>query len=506
MPHCSENWKILKNYIMTVRKLQVPLSCSFPPPFTANACLFQHQTEVDHLKSEFNRLQKSNAELADRMDKVKKLNDTLDARVQDLKKAASSDQAEIKDLRLKLRMSDHERTQMAAKQGDAGELKKSLQSLESRRRDEVRERDRRIADLEKALGGEKKKREDTGTKHLDLKAKTDEELLSSRMTVQKLEALVNTAQTETRDAQSALASLKVQSECKEEILLTQLEQHQLLLGQVAEEYGRLVSRTVPTSVHTRLKQEHTTLSTQSDRLERKLAWSQVQVVELTAMIRDAKEQVQFLTAQLHETEADASFYQSALVDVPCTLALQSNSSLESVFHAVHDEIAEQRHAKQTVDARSSELASHFYRLAYEELRLTFSVVDKQLHNEQLASQQHAADLSSALASHEAIAACLEMAQNERRGAEERLKTATELTDELRTSSDSIARQLKETEEKMRQAVAASDVALRKEKDTVQRLTSTVQKSRMAEEALRSEIEMYAFLSSIFSFLISFLPG
>jgi DNA uptake protein ComE-like DNA-binding protein len=436
------------------------------------------------------------------MDKMKKLNDTLDVRVQDLKKAASSDQAEIKDLRFKLRMSDHERTQMATKQGEVGELKKSLQCLESRRRDEVRERDRRIADLEKALAGEKKKREDVETKHIDLNAKTNEELLSSRVAVQKLEALVNTAQAETHEAQSR----KVQSDCKEEILVTQLEQHQLLLGQVAEEYGRLVSGTVPISVHTRLKLEHTTLSTQSDRLERKLAWSQVQVVELTAMIRDAKEQIQFLTDQLHDMEADASLYHSALVDAPSTLALPSNSSLESVFFAIHDEIAEQQHAIHAVDARSSDLASHFYRLAYEELRFAFSFVDKQLHNEQLASQQHAAELSSAVTSHEAIAVCLETAQHERRVVDERLKTATALTDELRTSSDSIARQLKETEERMRQAAAASDIALRKEKDTVQRLTSAVQKSRMAEEALRSEIEMYAFLLFLFSLPISFLPG
>jgi chromosome segregation ATPase len=467
------------------------------PRFTANPCPIQHQTEVDRLKAELTRFQKSNTELADRADKLKKNNETLEIRLQDLKKAAVSDQAEIKDLRVKLRMSEHERTQMATKQGEAGELKKSLQSLESRRREEVRERDRRIAELEKIVAGERKKKETADTKHLDLKAKGDEELLSCREAAQKLEALLNTAQAETRDAQRALTSFKGQSEYKEEALLAQLEQHQLLQGHVAEEYGRLVSRTMPISDYTRLKQEYTTLLTHTERFERKLARSQIQVVELTSMIRDANEQIQFLTAQLHEAEADMSSYLSALVVVPSTCALQSSSSLESVYYAVHKEFVEWRNVMHTADARSSQLTSDFYRLAYEELLLAHSVTDKELQNEQLASQQHMADLSSALASHEAIAVCLESAQKERHVAEERLKTATELTDELRSSSDSMTRQLRETEEKMRLSAAASAVALKKEKDTVQKLGNTVQKCRMAEDALRSEIEVYVFHSSFF---------
>jgi chromosome segregation ATPase len=466
---------------------------SLAPPFQTNPFLIQHQTEVDRLKAELTRFHKSSAELADRTDKQKKYNDTLDLRIQDLKKAASSDHAEIKDLRVKLRMSEHERTQMSSKQAEVGELKKSMQSVESRRREEVRERDRRIAELEKAVAGEKKKRDAAETKYLDFKAKADEDLLSSREVTQKLEVLVNTTQAETRDVQRALTSF----ECKEAHLLVQLEQHQLLLRQVAEEYGRLVSRTVPISDHTRLKQEHTALLLRTERLERKFSRSQIQVVELSSMIRDANEQIQVLTAQLHEAEADMSSYHSALVDVPSALALQSSSSLESVYYAIHEEFAEWQNLMQAVDARSSELASDFYQLGFEELLLAHSVFDKELQKEKLASQQHAADLSSALASHEAIAACLETAQKERRAVEQRLKSVTELTDGLKSSSDSMARQLREMEEKMRLAAAANSVTLKKEKDTVQKLTSTVQKCRMAEDSLRSEIELYVFHPSLF---------
>ena len=465
-------------------------STSFLPlvPFATNPCLIQHQTEVNHLKVELARVQKSNADLTDRSDKLRKHNKVLDLCVQDLKKAASSDQAEIKDLRVKLKMLEHEKPQLS-------DIKNSLQSLESRRREEVRERDRRIADLEKAVAGERKKREAAETKYLELKSKCDQDFASSREATHKLEALVNTAQASTLDAQRTLSSLKVQSECHEQALLVQLEQYQLLLRQVAGEYGCLVSRTVPISDHTQLKLEYTTLLAHTDRLECRLSRSQIQVVELTSMIRDAKEQIEFLMTQLYEAELDMSSCFSALADVPSTLLLWS-SSFDSVYYAINEEFAEWRSAIQTVDARSSELASDFYHMAFEELLLAHSVIDKELQSEQLTSRQQAADLSSALASHKAIAACLEITQREQCATEGRLKTATDLTEKLKSSSHSVACQLSETEEKMRLAAAASSVALQKEKDTVQKLTSIVQKSRMAEDALRSEIEVYVFHSSL----------
>jgi len=442
--------------------------------------------------------------MANRTDKLKKHNETLDVRIQDLKKASSSDQAELRDLRAKLRLSEHERTQMVTKQIEAGELKKS----ESKLRAEIREKDLRIMELEKAAASEKKRREAAEINHLDLNAKADEELLSSRVAAKKLEALVDSAQAETRDAQTVLTAFKAECQCKEERLLAQLEQHQHLLRRVAEEYGSLVSRTVSTFDHTRLKKEHTTLLIHAERLERKLAGSRVQVVELTSMIRDAKEQIQFLKEELYQAEAYMPSDHHALVGTPSTSAPQSDSSLESIYYAIHQEFAGWRSEMQTVNIQSLELASDFYHLACEELLLAYSATDKQLQDEQLASQQHVANLSSALASHEAIAACLDTAQKERHAAEERLKIAEDLTDELRISSNSITNQLKETEEKMCLAAVANDVALKKEKNTVQALTSTVQKCRMAEDALRSEIELYAFPFSavFFSTFTPFLLG
>ncbi|KAG6899981.1 hypothetical protein C0993_004749 [Termitomyces sp. T159_Od127] len=110
-----------------------------------------HQAEVERLKSELARCQKLVTEQTDRGDKQKKQIDLLESRIQDLKKTNATDQTEIRDLRVKLRTSEHEKNQLTTKQGEASEAKKSLQSLELKRREELREKDRRIAELYKSV-------------------------------------------------------------------------------------------------------------------------------------------------------------------------------------------------------------------------------------------------------------------------------------------------------------------------------------------------------------------
>ncbi|RDB16797.1 hypothetical protein Hypma_002648 [Hypsizygus marmoreus] len=447
-----------------------------------------HQSEIDRLKLELTRYQKSNAEQADRLEKQKKQNDALDARLQDLKKAASSDQADLKDLRVKLRMSEHERTQMASKQSEASELKKSLQSLEAKRRDELRERDRRIAELEKTSAGEKKKRELVESRLQEIKGKGDDELQAARTAKQKLEALVRTTQAEAQNAQSALASLEEEACDKEETLLAQLEHHRSLVRQVAEEYSRLAASTVPSTLHTLLKHQHATSQMQTIRLERKLANAEGQVVELANLIRQTKEQNIFLSQSLNEANDENDYYSRALLDATSVPHPEPEIALTDALDSINGEIVRSRHDIYAIESRSHELSSQFYRLACGNLIFEYSVAEKQLREAQDAAQQHASSLASALASHEAIAARLERLQQERAVLEEQLKTATGQVDAFRSSSESLTRQIAELEDKMAEAAAHSDAALKKERDVVHRLSTTVQNCRTAEEALRAEIE------------------
>ncbi|KAH9942451.1 uncharacterized protein BXZ73DRAFT_74707 [Epithele typhae] len=87
----------------------------------------------------------------ERAEKLKRQTDALDARVQELKRTGAAETAELREARAKLRTSEHERTQLLARLGEA--------KAEARRREDAKERERRVGELEKALAAERKKRE-----------------------------------------------------------------------------------------------------------------------------------------------------------------------------------------------------------------------------------------------------------------------------------------------------------------------------------------------------------
>lgn len=463
-----------------------PCPFSRLPPLTKT---LQYQTEVDRLKAELARFQKTNAEQADKLHKPKKNTDLLDARMQDFKKASTADQAAIKDLRAQLRSSEHERTQMTTKQGEVDDLRKSLQSLEIKRREELKERDKRISDLEKSLAVEKKYIQSTESKFSQAEDERREEIQAALAAVQKLEALVDHSQERTRNAENALNLLKEEAADKESDLLVRLTSYKNLVRRVVEEYGRLAASTVPIESHKHIQHEYTDSQIQVLRLERKLANSEGQVVELAHLIRQMKEQNAVLVDALGDMEHEVMFHADALQGVTSALRSANHEvSLLELLHSTESDLTTFKEESHAVNARFLTSAWELDRLTYLNLLFEYSAAEKLLREEQLISQQHATSLADTLASHEAIAAHLETIQSERQAVEGQLRAATGLADTLRLSADSMARKVKDTETKMEEVVASSEVAVKKEKDIVQRLNVVVQKSRMAEDALRAEIE------------------
>lgn len=119
----------------------------------------KHKEEVEGLKKELTRAQKESSEHTPQFDKLKKQIDALDAKLQETRRQNLLDQAEIKELRVKLRVSENERGHLASKSEESGDAKKSLVALETKRKEELRERDRRIAELEKSIANEQRRNE-----------------------------------------------------------------------------------------------------------------------------------------------------------------------------------------------------------------------------------------------------------------------------------------------------------------------------------------------------------
>ena len=92
---------------------------------------------------------------------------------------------------------------------------------------------------------------------------------------------------------SELRRLEDNAGSAEDELLEQLEHHRYALTRVAQEYGRLAYTTISRSLYQQAKQEAVVLQLRNTRLERKLANSDGQVVELANLIRQMKERITF---------------------------------------------------------------------------------------------------------------------------------------------------------------------------------------------------------------------
>ncbi|KAF9071128.1 hypothetical protein BDP27DRAFT_553963 [Rhodocollybia butyracea] len=420
-----------------------------------------HQVEVERLKLELARLQKANSELTERADKQKKQKEALEQRVEELKRIANTDKAEIKDLGVKLRMSEHQRSQMTAKHGDIADTKKALQSLETMRRDEMKERDKRIADLEKSLAAERKKREMAENQLKETKLKQDAEAGKMKLSVEnlKLEMVI------TRDELHKTTS---NAESTEESLLEQLREHNDMIGKVAEQYSVLAASMIPKPTYERIRLENANLQLQVARFTRKLGNTEGQVSELANLIRQTKEENQLLRRSLKHMEQELSLSLERAAAQPPLLPS---------FAILDDVIA-------CLDQDQQELERNITRTTVENLQLEAELYH--LQNDDLLVAY--ADVEAELRATAAVASKLREVEMQRDTVQQLLQVTTVTAESLRSSSNMFKQQVTELEAMLKTEVLKSGDALRKEKDVVHRLTIAVQKLRMAEDGLRAENE------------------
>ncbi|KAJ7045434.1 hypothetical protein C8F04DRAFT_1064761 [Mycena alexandri] len=448
-----------------------------------------HQAEVDRLKLELSRSQKANTEHLDRLEKQKKQSAILDVRVQDLKKASATEQAELKDLRVKLRMSEHERTQLAAKQGEGGELKKAMQSLESKRREEIRERDRTIADLEKSGAAEKRKREMAEARLQELHGKGDADVRIARAQTQSLQSELAQSQEETRQALQSLATTETDAASEQNSLLKQLEHHRLLLMRAAEEYGRLAAESVSANAHAKLKHDHRVLQQRAWRLERKAANSDGQITELVSLIRHAHDTNSLLVREIHDLHQECDFYRRTHApsdrrrDSPRLVQLYD--ALTTAMRELHvDELS----VHQSDSALATDLAE-LYRLTCNELGTEYATADAEVKQEQVISKDLRVELSDVQMGRQTLEEECSKARQERDDLFNQLSATSREMDELKISAATAEQKTSELEHRLEATVHQSEMTASNDKKALQQLTETVKKSRMAEDGLRAEIDI-----------------
>lgn len=439
----------------------------------------------ERFKFDLHRAQKSHLEQNERIDKLKKQNEALESRVQELKKICDKEKSDNKELRSKLRVSEYERTQLSSKEGEVGELKKALHALDAKRRDELRDRDRRVAEVEKILSGEKKKRDALASRLAEANGKREGEVHAARDVAQTLEAALRDAKAEAERVKKSLAGLQARSASIEEALLGQLEQHRDMLSRVADEYGRLASSTVSRHEHSQVKFELAANQLRVLRLERKLANAEAQVIEVANLVRYTKDENKFFARILFETEREAALYATEVKDLSSMVSslLQVDRDLDDVHRAVGEDIQASEQTTHRIETGLASKFAEFHKLRSRQLLLHSSAALKQLDEKD--SKISAAESQLAKLLDE-----LTRIREKETSTQHQLHEATTSLAEAQGQIFVLKSQLEETKATTKAEVEKMERVVTQEKEAVQRLASTVTQSRRAEEALQEEVEQY----------------
>ncbi|KAJ3756261.1 hypothetical protein EV360DRAFT_95794 [Lentinula raphanica] len=429
-----------------------------------------HHAELERLKHDLARVQKLHAELTDQTEKQKKQKETLELRLDELRKAAGKDKAEIKDLGVKLRLSEHMRSQMSAKHGESGEWKKAVQAAETRRREEVREKDRAIADLGKTLSGEKKRREMVESQLKEVKVKHELEIDKLKAGMEKLKSDIATADDAKRQLQLSLDAVTFEANSTEEALLAQLGDHRVLLGRLAEQYGLLATNTVSKTAFEQLKLENYALRIQAARSSRKLGNTEAQVSELTHLIRQSMEEKQLLQSNIDDLMQELVLYTDHADADAKPPSPPSYAELDHIIATMDQEFKQSQEEEMQAESENLQLLTQFYHLEHEDVLSAYAEAQTEL-------------LETGV-----IAAKLPKVERERDTAQELLQTTTVTVESLRVSSEKLKQRAEELERRLKVEGDKAAEVLQKEQDAVHRLTGAVQKMRMAEDGLRAENE------------------
>lgn len=439
----------------------------------------------ERFKFDLHRAQKSHLEQNERIDKLKKQNEALESRVQELKKICDKEKSDNKELRSKLRVSEYERTQLSSKEGEVGELKKALHALDAKRRDELRDRDRRVAEVEKILSGEKKKRDALASRLAEANGKREGEVHAARDVAQTLEAALRDAKAEAERVKKSLAGLQARSASIEEALLGQLEQHRDMLSRVADEYGRLASSTVSRHEHSQVKFELAANQLRVLRLERKLANAEAQVIEVANLVRYTKDENKFFARILFETEREAALYATEVKDLSSMVSslLQVDRDLDDVHRAVGEDIQASEQTTHRIETGLASKFAEFHKLRSRQLLLHSSAALKQLDEKDSKISAAESQLAKLLAEVTGI-------REKETSTQHQLHEATTSLAEAQGQIFVLKSQLEETKATTKAEVEKMERVVTQEKEAVQRLVSTVTQSRRAEEALQEEVEQY----------------
>lgn len=237
---------------------------------------------------------------------LKKQADAAESKAQESKKSLLAAQTEITDLRQRLRTQERERVTVP----ELDQVKKALVNTESSKR----ERDAKVAELEKALRMEAKKKDTAEEQVKNLKEKN----VAVIQDLKNVQGLLNAAETDRsslakqlEDATSTISSLRDSFDEGARAAQVETDNLKILLQECTKLYGVTAAGSVDRS---QLEDEQTRrMEVQSRliKLERRLQDKEAQVQELVVFLRYKAEQQDVLLCSLASAEEEIDFLRAS---------------------------------------------------------------------------------------------------------------------------------------------------------------------------------------------------
>jgi hypothetical protein len=384
-----------------------------------------------------------------------------------------------------------ERVGFQTKYNEAVRTKQTFDSANAARRDELKERDKRIVELERALGLEKQRRENIESQLRDTaSAKAEEERKRSGESA-KARTQLEQVEIEAAQVRAERDADRRHSEAQREELVAQLEALRDLLLQAATHYGKLVSETVSKTAHDKLRHEYHSLQFHTFRLERKLANTEAQVAELARLIRQSHDANGLLEDELCAAEEDKNWYKSTLEDIRADLRSGRADSIHALLvdtlATAHKEHMLSELKIQQALSSGERRSARFYAGLNGELVISCATMRADLDAELLVSQTQAVELQTAKAIQDAMIADLHATRTTLESTRKQLEETSSSLSTVKSREVALAQEVKEVRSQNKEQTTAHKQALQKEEEAASKLATSLQQSKVAEEELRAEI-------------------
>ena len=416
------------------------------------------------------------------------------AKIKDLRKSHLQAQNEITELKTKLRIEQERASASGTKLADIEQLRKALSAAETAKRDLLKERDSRsaaLADAEKRLGSEARRREAAEAKVKELTSKLEtnsKDHKSTQLRMTDLEQQLKQCKSQLEKTSARVQQAQTSSGVLSANLELQLQQTQELLRRATAAYGLLAQSTVPQEKFEEERQAGFRAQIRIARFEGKLAEREKQAEELLWFIRQAREEKEVLSRSL--ASSDEAFQSLQAVLSSDTSLEDGPSALRLMVGALEIELEEKTFALSVVEAerdywRESE---HYRWIRLVDLVQEYSSLGS--HAAALeASHGAVAERASSLEGQAQVARVEADAIRQRsREAEKQTARAQTRLEESEADKEKLRTRVGELEDALREQVQTLDEALRNEQKRTRDLTQTVKEKITAEKALIEDVE------------------